>query len=816
MTAPLTLPDLLELLGHREYTAVCHKPPGGRFAAAVVKTADAGAAAAEHPDADVWFGVNPVHGPARPGRGTADQVTHLAALYADLDVKPGGLQDFSIAWQVIDTLAGMLGARPMATTLSGHGLQPYWPLDDHLQGSEARVLLRRFGRLVAAVAQRYGGQIDTVYDLARVLRAPGSTNHKAEPRPVLCLSDTGHPLTTENVIEALDAYGIPEQPEDAEQLGQTVSPPQEWRFAGDTCRYAAAMIAGWAEQDSPPARHPWLVGQATRLAAAHRNGCVTAQTYDAGAATLAARFRTFLTGPPTRKEAPGEIADAFAWGRARVAAKADLNGELGKHTHSLVDYSATPRAPRTSTDDATGDDTDDGPAELPPTWAPVDLAPILTGTYQPETPALLPRDDETHLLYAGRVHSFHGESESGKSLVAQTEAARLISTGHDVLYVDFESDASAVIGRLLELGAAPGRIHTHLTYLRPDNDPRRFAHEYEAFTDVLTRTYTLAVIDGVTDALGTFGASTKDNDDIASFMRAVPRTIARRTDAAVILVDHVTKDPDHRGRFAVGGQAKMNALDGSAFMVEVVESLGRGLRGVISMRVAKDRPGGVRPHCGAFRKSDRTQEAARIIVDSTDKPGEHIDVTVEAPPRTVGEDTATARTFRPTYYMEKVSGFLARATEPTSQKVIEEGVSGKSKVVRQALALLVAEGYAEVQQGARGARLHAHTQPYYADEDPLSDTYVPDLINPPERPRPTSSPTSSREGVSDLVPDPLPLRGGDEVNGRAEPPTSSPTSSQLSTGPQVACRNCYRPIGAATAKASDGLCATCLTEGRQP
>lgn len=814
MTGALVFPQLLELLRHDDFTAVCHKPPAGRFTAKVVKSVEA-PSAADFPQYDVWYGVNPVRGPARPGRGTADQVTGLTALYADLDVKPGGLRDFDTAWQVISVLAEMLGSRPMATTLSGHGLQPYWPLEDHPTGTDAQVLLRRFGRLVAAVAQRYDGAVDTVYDLARVLRVPGSVNHKdaAAPQPVLCLSDAGHPLTTAEVTEALDAYGVTTQQGDAENLGEVLAPVEQWTWADTTCRYAAAMIAGWERQAPPAARHPWLVGQATRLAAAHRNGCVTAADHAAAVQTLTARFRAFLQHPPIRKEAPGEVPDAFAWGRAKVAAKADLNGELGRHTHPLIAGDPATTAPSAATD---ADADEDGPADLPPSWRPVDLTPILTGTYQPETPALLPRDDDNHLLYAGRVHSLHGESESGKSLVAQTEAARLISAGHDVLYVDFESDASAIIGRLLELGAAPGRIHTHLTYLRPDNDPRRFAHEYEAFTDVLTRNYTLAVIDGVTDALGVFGASTKDNDDIASFMRAVPRTVARRTGAAVVLVDHVTKDPDHRGRFAVGGQAKMNALDGSAFMVEVVESLGRGLRGVISMRVAKDRPGGVRPHCGAFRKSDRTQEAARIVVDSTDKPGEHIDVTVEAPTRTVGEDTAVAHTFRPTYYMERVSGFLERATEPMSQTVIEEGVSGKVKVVRQALALLVAEGFAEAQQGARGAKLHVHRRSYYADEDPLSDTYVPDLINPPERPRPTPSPTPSHEGVSDPVPDPPPLRGRDGVNGRAEPLTSSPTPSQLSTGMRIVCRSCQRPIGAATAKASDGLCSTCLTEGRQP
>lgn len=48
-----------------------------------------------------------------------------------------------------------------------------------------------------------------------------------------------------------------------------------------------------------------------------------------------------------------------------------------------------------------------------PSWAPVDLAAYLDGTYTPETPTMMPRSDGVCLLYPGRTHSFHGESESG-------------------------------------------------------------------------------------------------------------------------------------------------------------------------------------------------------------------------------------------------------------------------------------------------------------------------------------------------------------------------------------------------------------------
>ena len=84
-----------------------------------------------------------------------------------------------------------------------------------------------------------------------------------------------------------------------------------------------------------------------------------------------------------------------------------------------------------------------------------------------------------------------------------------------------------------------------------------------------------------------------------------------------MLIDHVTKNSDSRGRFAIGAQAKLAGLDGAAYTIEVRKPLGRGMEGALSVRVAKDRPGAVRPNCGAYRASDRTQEAAYVVVDST-------------------------------------------------------------------------------------------------------------------------------------------------------------------------------------------------------
>lgn len=338
--AELSFAELLELLGHDGFTAVCQRPRGGVFQSSVVLSENA-PAAAYLAQGDIWFGVNPVVGPVRinSGRGTAAEVVRLSAVFADLDVKPGGVSSLGVAGEIIEDVSMMLGTRPSAIVLSGHGLQPYWPLTDGPAGGRARALLRRFGRLVAHVAEIRGGRVDPVYDLARVLRVPGTWNYKSDPVAVTGIGDTGRPLEVGELDDALTAYGVVELPGDVEEPGQRIiSAPVDWRWGARTCNYAVKMMDGWAG-DAPAARHPWLIAQATRIAAAHRHGCFDPGGYDDAVVRLVGRFRDLLgQGSEARREGFGEIADALAWGQALAAAKTDaeLAIEIGGHSHDAL------------------------------------------------------------------------------------------------------------------------------------------------------------------------------------------------------------------------------------------------------------------------------------------------------------------------------------------------------------------------------------------------------------------------------------------------------------------------------------------------
>ena len=206
---------LLAVLGVNgdDIVTVCYLPVGGEFKATVGTAAGAQARAEQRKDsADVWFGVNTFAKRPSAGRGKAADVSRLTSLYADLDVKDNGLADMDMVRAVLLDVERILGVPASATVESGNGLHDYWPISDGFDVKRAEVALHRFGFLVQRVAVKHGGAVDNVYELARVLRVPGTHNVKDpdNPKPVtLRLPDGGRTLTLDEVEKALDAAGVP-------------------------------------------------------------------------------------------------------------------------------------------------------------------------------------------------------------------------------------------------------------------------------------------------------------------------------------------------------------------------------------------------------------------------------------------------------------------------------------------------------------------------------------------------------------------------------------------------------------------------------
>lgn len=249
-SAHLSFAALLDLLNHTddEFHAVCHESESVTFNSRVTDKQSAAEVVAGLPDnANVWFSVNPTKGPARikDGRGGAADVTRLAALFADLDVKPGGCADDDVAHAIIDKLSEILGTGPMAITYSGHGVQPYWPVihgevHDDDDWDRIDTIIKRWGRLVQSVGKTVGAEADSVFNLDRILRVPETVNNKfpADPTPVVCYANGGRALTLDKIGLALNVYGI-DSPIPSESPGRD--------FYGIDSESSDAEIKAWVK-----------------------------------------------------------------------------------------------------------------------------------------------------------------------------------------------------------------------------------------------------------------------------------------------------------------------------------------------------------------------------------------------------------------------------------------------------------------------------------------------------------------------------------------------------------------------------------------
>lgn len=483
----------------------------------------------------------------------------------------------------------------------------------------------------------------------------------------------------------------------------------------EACNYGASALNRLVDEapTEPGGRHRGFQYAAVRLVELIQGGCLPSTALD----NLRVRFDQAKPDATTN-----EFDGLVAW-----AVKNPKNTAPCDH-----------RAPELPAWDTTQPTPADAGADLtvePSSWHPQPLDDILDGTYQPEVGTLMHRSDGIGLLYAGRTHDFHGESESGKSLIVQAEAARILNDGGSVAYLDFESDRASVARRLLDLGADKERIRTGFVYIRPEEAPATSVSASTAWSNVLAGSWHLVVLDGVTEALALLAGKDSGgdpNERIAAFQQRYPTRIANETGAAVVSIDHVTKSSEGRGRHALGGQHKMNGLTGASYVVDVETQPQRGKIGVLLLRIAKDRPAGIRPHCGEFRK-DRTQLAARVVVDSTSA----LTLTFE-PPGTLTSGSG----WQPTQAMEKCSRLLESVGEPISTTRIVDEVGMRKATVVAALTALTDGNYATRTTGAHGAVLYQHRQ-VFREQDVGDDAGQ----NPPV-PVPALG-TGNREQVED-------------------------------------------------------------------
>lgn len=140
-------------------------------------------------------GLDPTH------RGRNDDVVALLGLVADVDVRGPAHADVKQYAATIDDARGMLervALKPTVIVASGHGLQAWWLFErpwvfaDATERERAAAVSKGWHKYLAGLAATHGFEIDAVHDLARILRVPGTLNHKLPPAvPVRILTQDG-------------------------------------------------------------------------------------------------------------------------------------------------------------------------------------------------------------------------------------------------------------------------------------------------------------------------------------------------------------------------------------------------------------------------------------------------------------------------------------------------------------------------------------------------------------------------------------------------------------------------------------------------
>jgi len=286
---------------------------------------------------NIWYEINPSNVGTR---AKAENITRLSALWIDIDFKESGVQSPDNAHQLVALVAELIGVEPTAVISSGHGLQPYWAIDPEEEFTQemAAGVLQRWGGFVRWVAQSQGGELDSVFDLPRIFRSPGSINLKQPENPVRVTAEfpeNWRPLSLTEIDEVLIAHGftsVATMPESFE----LVSAHKDWEFAPSDCAWVGHLTASMRPQQAPKSRHGWMLQQLIKLNAAHRNGCITEQTARELVSLINQQFELFLALPPAREPNTNELVAANKWAVARVETfdEDKLSSELRGHLHS--------------------------------------------------------------------------------------------------------------------------------------------------------------------------------------------------------------------------------------------------------------------------------------------------------------------------------------------------------------------------------------------------------------------------------------------------------------------------------------------------
>jgi hypothetical protein len=442
-------------------------------------------------------------------RGNARTVQSIPGFWADLDIGTDGHKAASLpnprdeaeALSILDGLP-----EPSAVVHSGGGLQAWWFFDEpwvFADPSEAAQASEAWQGLLVERAEARGLHVDSVGDLPRILRVPGTQNHKlATPRPVELRTDG----PTYPAVE-LAALGPSNRPQTAAEAPTEVGSP----------------LGPWSDILKP---HGWTEAgkRATDGAMQWRRPGKTdghSAVTDPYGVEVLVNFSA-SAGLPT---GPGKKLT-----KRRVWAWLNFDGDEKAATAAL------------------GKLTKDSPDEWAVTSARLEESHVDWANAFNDT------DSEPDWLVEpfierGRQVALYSDAKSGKSLLT-LEIAVALARGEpvlgnparepmNVLYIDMENTKQDFIERLRKMGydgTGLERLHYYSFPVLSDLDTD--AGGRELFAAAMLRKGDLAVLDTVSRGVG---GDENENDTYHNFYKSTGLRL-KAAGIALLRLDHAGKD----------------------------------------------------------------------------------------------------------------------------------------------------------------------------------------------------------------------------------------------------------------------------------
>lgn len=140
---------------------------------------------------DVYFGLGLIEG-SPSGRGRYQDVAAIGALWADIDMQSSvhPRQQLPVTLDEARRLLSQVPLQPSLVVGTGHGLHAYWLLhepwvfESGADRDRAALLSKGWHGLICAEAARKEWSLENLGDLTRILRPPGTVNHRDAEHPV--------------------------------------------------------------------------------------------------------------------------------------------------------------------------------------------------------------------------------------------------------------------------------------------------------------------------------------------------------------------------------------------------------------------------------------------------------------------------------------------------------------------------------------------------------------------------------------------------------------------------------------------------------